>query len=105
MVSSSMSAVWDKRGERETFLTRTGWSLFWGGEVTVVMRTCAVHQDPGPASGEGAHGSAPHLAEKLPKPERIGRSGTFLVVVEIDEDVAALLLPGIDAKSPFRQRP
>ncbi len=33
--------------------------------------------------------------------QRIGRRGALLVIVEIDEDVAALLLPGTDASGPL----
>lgn len=36
--------------------------------------------------------------------ERVGRRRTFLVVIEIDVDVAPSLVPGPDAASPVSQR-
>src|SRR5712671_923442 len=36
--------------------------------------------------------------------QRVGRRGALLVVVEINEHVAALFLPGLDAPSPVRKR-
>jgi hypothetical protein len=39
--------------------------------------------------------------DELSQSERIGRRGTFLIIIEIDKNIAALLLPASDAFCPF----
>src|SRR4051794_7493439 len=38
--------------------------------------------------------------EELPQLERIGRRGAFLIVIEIDENIAALFVPARNAFGP-----
>jgi hypothetical protein len=78
----------------------------YGGETAAQDDLIAIRWTLRTSVAGALGGDAPGLSEpqKLLQLERIRRSRALLVVVEKDEDVAALLPPRSNAARPFRKR-